>query len=81
MKNLLFTSVVCLFVFALIAQDKKPLPKNHCLGITKKGDSCRTVPKEGKHCRWHDPNSIKCAKQGCNMLVPRKGEYCIYHLR
>lgn len=86
MKSLLgplvYALITVLYIGEVMAQDKKPLPKNHCLGITKKtGDSCRTVPKEGKYCRWHDPNAIHCAKQGCGMLVAVKGDYCIYHLK
>jgi hypothetical protein len=81
MKNLLFTSVVLLFMTALIAQDKKPLPKDHCLGIKRKtGDSCKIVPKEGRYCKWHDDKAIHCARDKCGMIVARNGDFCIHHI-
>ena len=79
---LVYTLVTALYIGEAFSQEKKPPPKNHCLGVTKKtGDSCRTIPKEGRYCRWHDPNAIHCAKQNCGMLVAKKGDYCIYHLK
>jgi hypothetical protein len=79
---LMYALITMLYIGELAAQDKKPMPKVHCLGITKKGDSCRAKPKDdSKYCMWHDPKAIRCAKDGCKMIVTRKGDYCIYHMK
>lgn len=85
MRYILLGSLVLFTTFFVMSQDKKvkkPLKPGHCLGIKKKtGDSCGVVPKEGKYCIWHDPKSTHCSKEGCGMIVARKGDYCIYHMK
>jgi hypothetical protein len=78
MKKLLFLSAVFLSLTIFAFQDKKPLPKGHCLGVKGNGDSCRIVPKDSRYCHWHEP---KCAKEGCRNPVDKKGDFCICHLK